>query len=447
MSKLEELKDNGEELEKVQLKEDVDDTLSRNVDFFSKIKFYIFIICFAVFFINLLLMIFLGPSYISHVEIPFDFQTSDDTQRAKHFNFDFNHMHFFQDFLTLDLQYQTSDAVNLKVDSTMTGFYTMFMNLKLQRRIETPQTQITAEFKNSSFSKKIRIFDSPIVDFNKFKSILTIKIPKQYKNIYGTFVWSYADASHSLIQILIRIILFIASLFISIMFLLSDVSLKKSHYTTRMMFYMNIALIFGSDPFYILTYFTEANGIKIYDAIVAQILVMITLFVSCVSMDEYTNQKTLLLKFIPFILGIIFYSASSIYSICITSNDPIKAMNNVGIGLSCAKIGFIVFYISMFISSSIKFHPEIKKEKTVLVTMGALNLSMVILSEIFGLNNEYITGHYFIQFYSIVSSGLYIIFFNYLNWPVDKTMLNLEQADEEKGEDDIIVDGLATELL
>ncbi|KAH0785125.1 hypothetical protein GPJ56_011071 [Histomonas meleagridis] len=395
---------------------------------------------------------FLGPSYTDSLEIPFRLDNEDMFSHSQRFSIDISELHFFHDFFAIDMLFNSgcNEIMQFKISAYFYSF--MLLGTRLEEKQEMPTREFTIVFSNTSTSNKIRLFKEDLIHFDHMSAFVTIRTPDHIPYIPVKFILTYADPAFSLFQVFIRLVVFVISLVIYISLLLSDFSLKKSHISQKLMFYLDLIAIFASDPLYILEYFVESDFLKIIDSILSQLLIVATLFtaISMLKMRDVAYEDVtfswLLNQFIPFGLAFLILSSSSIYSISLSSRYYVSK-ENIQTIFSILKAVLMTVYLIAFVIESIRFKSETAEEKLLLTSFGGLTFAVMVISEVKTMLSEYFGNHYILQFYSIIATGIYVFFFNYINWPVDLSKLTLEKEDEQKGEDEVVNEGLAEQLL
>ncbi|KAH0789166.1 hypothetical protein GPJ56_006919 [Histomonas meleagridis] len=326
------------------------------------------------------------------------------------------------------------------------------MDARLEEKFEMPTKELTVYFNNSRTSDKIRIFEEGLVHFDRMSAFLTIRVPDHIRNIPTEFILSYADPAFSLFQVFIRFVLFVISFIIFISLLLSDFSVKESHISMKLMFYLDLIAIVASNPLYILEYFVESNFLKIVDTTLVQFLVVAVLFTAISIMEMRDNAyedlklSWVLKRFIPFGLGFLVFTASSVYSILFSGIEG-NMDDSMVKSFSITKVVLLLVYIVAFVFVSIRFKSEFAEEKVLVTVLGCLMFTVITVSEIRTIFSESYGNHHILLLYSLIGAEVYTFFFNYINWPVDMSKLSLEKEDDQKNPEDIVNEGLAEQLV
>jgi hypothetical protein len=91
----------------------------------------------------------------------------------------------------------------------------------------------------------------------------------QLPAIQGTFELFYGNSVHSSMQLFVKFIIFILSLFAGVRLLVSDLSL---HINIRLMFFLDVILAIARSPIYSMSFFTRWRMIRRFDSLIALLL-------------------------------------------------------------------------------------------------------------------------------------------------------------------------------
>lgn len=412
--------------------------IGRRIEAMSRRQIFSTVTIYGVCSVLILLALIFGPSYYVSQSMRFqpELSTASSTRRYK---FDFYGLHFFNDFLTCELilnkksaqipeEYKAGFNISLYFISTMT------LGSRTVSEINQPIQHVAVTFPDGEESQRIRVFSTGIVKFDKLKGYVTIKFP-QHVILGGEFVWIFADPAHSLVQLFLRIIFFIIGIIVFIRLLLSDFDFHHSHIGMRLMFVLDILLVVGSDPFYILTYFSDSYIIKLYDCIVSIFLlisVAFTAFAVLLMTGLIHRDITfiwILIRFIPFLIAFLVFASSSGYAVLRVDKDPISKLNIVTKILDIIRMSLIGVYAICLIYGGIVFHSDVPDEKPAFIVMSILFFCVTLTSELMNTLEPFLGSDFAIQIFSLFSSAVYILFFNFLNWPIDSSMINRKEVD------------------
>lgn len=420
------------------INDDDSSVLGRRIEWMNSGGILVAIIMFAIINVFVILALIFGPPYYVSQKMVYN-QTQND-YFSRRFSFDFHGLNYFNDFLTLDVYFNRSLNPTFQNYNLTVLFYgSMMIGSRMYEKLKSQTLEFPVSFENGSMiSDKYRIFASGVVKFDTFHSLITLN---QYQGLLmpGVFEWSFADPSHSLVQVFIRLLFFVLSLTTLIKLILSDFSVKKSHVTMKMMFILDILLVLASDPFYILSYFSASPLFKLIDSIMCMFLLVTAAYVALSSllMSNVTHEDVsrfwLSIRYLPFFLAFCLFAFSSIYSISKVNKDPLHKTDDTLKFISYAKIGFALLYLASLVYASFTFHSDILYEKPVYSFLALILFGSVITSEFYNALDPYLGTDAAIQTFAFSSIATYVLFYNYFNWPSDSTIAP-DQEVQDMGE-------------
>ena len=413
--------------------------ISRRIEWLTPKQTLITIILYAICNIIVIIGLIFGPSYFTTQKMKFDSKLGEYSSRR--FSFDFDGLSYFNDFLTLDLYFNRTKYINLPyINFTYFVHANLMLGSKNNEKFQIKSKSLITKFPlNSEISDKIRIFSKGIIKFDSLNALVTLSHPDGYA-LSGFFEWNFADPSHSMVQIFIRGLFFLISLIILINLLISDFSVKKCHVSTKMMFYLDIILIFASDPLYILSFFTSSPVFKLIDSILCLFLLFTTTFValSVLLMSKLTysdiSQFWLSLRYIPFFIAFCLFAISSIYSAIMVDKDPLQKSSKFINIIGYSKLIFVAIYILSLIIASFIFKTDTSNEKPAYSFMSLIMIFSILISEFYNTLDPYLGTDSAIQTFTFVSVSIYVFFFNYINWPTDNLSVNNNDDQEENNQ-------------
>ena len=364
-----------------------------------------------------------------------DASTESATRRYK---FEFTGLHFFNDFLACEMILnKTGFDVNQNEFNISVYFSsTMTFGSRTVDEYTQPVRSVAVKIdENSALSQRIRVFSTGIVKFDQLKGFITIKFP-QNMVMGGEFIWSFADPAHSMVQLFLRFVFCILGIVIFIRLLLSDFDFNHSHIAMRLMFILDILLIIGSDPLYILTYFSDTYAIKLYDSLVGLLLLVFVAFTAFVVFlmsglkHRDVSFKWIFVRFIPFLIAFIFFVASSGYAIMQVDDDPLSQIDSISTGLDTTRMIIIGIYFICLIYGLCVFQREVPNDK-IFVIMSMVFFILIFSSELMNTIQPFLGSDFAIQIFTLAACTNHIIFFNFFNWPIDSSIiLHNEMSDE-----------------
>lgn len=420
---------------------DENPSIGRRIEAMSRMQTYSVVALYGFCSICLISFLLFGPKYYVSTKIPFECKNSSSSN-IRRYVFDFTNLHYFNDFLTIDFAIdKTDDLVSKPLNLSLSHFSVTTLGTH-QKKYQTKPSTYSINFQNNSASSyQIPILSFGAVKFEKINIVVTMKIPFPV-NFHGNIIASFADPAHSVVQIFLRFVFCILGTFVFIRLLLSDFELKNSYIAMRLIFYMDIAMIIGSNPLYILTYFTESPFIKFFDVAVGlfmMIFVAFTAFVVLLMKEQKHHDVSsvwLLCRFFPFFVAYLVFTFSSGYAVMSVDENPLSKINKITKALDTTKMVLVGIYILSFLYAAFTYKSDIPNEKQALVVMGFVMICTTISSELMNALEPFLGSDFAIQIFSFLSVSTYTLFFNFINWPVDSADILRDEIGDtnEKGE-------------
>lgn len=418
--------------------------LSRRIEFFNKKQTLCTIFLYALCNIAIILCLVFGPPY--YVSQKIDFSGKQDASATSRFSFDFTGLHFFNSFLTLDLKLNRTILEPVAPFNVTVFFHaTTFMGTKILNKPQAQTISAPVEFQNGSLmSDGIRLFTQNVIKFNTIHANVGIKQPDGIF-LPGIFEWNFADPSHSIIQIFLRLTIFIIALISFIRLLLSDFNLKTSHISMRFMFYLDILLIISSNPLYLLAFFTASPFFRLFDSLVNLFLAINTAYVALsmlmMRFSTYRDAPKLLLRltYIAFLVGFALFATKATYDVMTVSADPLAgwdgfltAVGRVSRGLAIAELAVGGVYLLALLVAAVLYKTDIPNEKPALALMG-LTLVISVMSAVAYGALEPLAGVVgtAAETATLLAVAAYVLFFNFINWPVEEMIIQPEDDGAE----------------
>lgn len=412
--------------------------LNRAIDSITRKKSNQTIITFAISQISFLCIMFLFTSTVTKYVFKFDASSNPDQVSSRRFVFNFSGLHFFHEFLALDLAFYNDGKINSPFNVTSYSLSNMYFGNRLDSRIEIPTKSTTLSFtEGQEVSSHIRIFSSKLIHYSDLESSVFFKTSPPTVNLNGVFIWSYSDPAYSIVLVFLRFLFFIIGLIVLIRFLLSRFDIKYSHASIRLAFYLILFIIICSDPLYILTYFAESYTFKIIDTVLSLSMLFVALFGAYFSLMTNELKHTDVHKswigihVIPYLIGFGVFAASSLYANFVTINDPFAFNIKVIYSFSGAEIFCLIVYLVLIIIRGISFTSEAPNERFIAFQMSIIMMVVIFFVEFIALINKIPNKN----IYLLIPSIIYALFFIFLNWPVDTTSKNNGDMITENPED------------
>ena len=407
----------------------------------------------AMFFVTnlfILCMLFFGPSLI--VVRPYKFDApANQAIRSKRFTFEMTGFHVFHSFVAVDLMFER--AANEVVDpfNVSISVYTV-TNIHATKEDNAAPTLLwnNIGFEGDSLtSDRYRIYVTNLVDFVDIHCWVAMKYHLVPNSILprGRFEWYYGDPAHAVLQVFLRFVLFVLGLLVLVRLLMSDFSLKHSHISMRIMFFLDVCLIVASNPLYILTFFASDKTFRVVDSLLANFLAHCCLFTAfaILVMGNLIHRDVsfswIVIRFIPFGLSFLVMASALIYYHSLLEADPLGQTTNVSFFFIVVKeIVYAIYFTGYVIASVDIFKAETVNEKTIMVSLGLGFFLSMCLSEAASTLVGYVELQFANQIFNLLVMGSYIMFFNYVNWPTDKSAAVQEDEQKTTGNDALIND-------
>lgn len=432
------------------LAQEAESFLNRAIDSITKKKSTQTILTFTISQLSFLCLMFLFTSSVTKEVFRFNSVSNPELGTNRRFVFNFSGLHFFHEFLALDLAFFNDGKTNFPFNVTSYSLSNMYFGNRLDSRIEIPTKSTELSFSDGqSVSSHIRIFSSKLIHYSDLESTVFFKTSPPSVNLDGEFIWSYSDPAYSIVLVFLRFQFFVVSLIVFIRFLLSRFDIKYSHASIKFAFYLILLVIICSDPLYILTYFAESYTFKIVDTFLSLSMLFFALF--CAYFSLMTNElkhtdvhkSWIMIHVLPYLIGFGIFTISSLYANFVTINDPFAFNIKVIYSFAGAEIFCLTFYLILIIIRGVSFISEAPNEKYIAFPMSIIMMVIIFLVEFIALINKIPNKN----IYLLIPSNIYALFFIYLNWPVDSTNKNTGDIITENPEDSQIPEeSLASQL-
>ncbi|OHT05756.1 hypothetical protein TRFO_26426 [Tritrichomonas foetus] len=443
-------KETEENLVSLGLAPEGDSFLNRVIDSISYNKGVIILASFSISQLILLIIMYAFTSSITTEVMPFNAIVPPlPISRTRRFGFNFTGLHFFHDFLTLDLSFKNDGSIKSAFNVSSYFMATMYIGNRLESRIEYPTKHSTVEFEQGEdWSNQVRIFASNFVHYTDIHSQVYFKTEPSTINLEGQFTWSFSDPSFSIVLVFLRFLFFVIGIIILLKLLISNFDIKNSHPGIKFALCIDLFIILCSDPLYILTYFSESNSFKIIDSILSLIIIFVVFFACLFSLmiDDLTHTEVsnawLSLRIIPFLIGFLVFCFTSIFTVSVTLKDPHAMRSSLMKMLNGLEMLVICIYIVFVILRGSKFASEAPNEKFVSFSMAILMLVFAQFIEVIATFNKVANKTIYMNF----AATIFALFFIYLNWPVDSVKDTMNAISENPDENGTIQEPLSAQL-
>lgn len=396
----------------------------RKYDAMSKKQKYHFLLLFSI--VNILFFIshkYGPPSY--HIEtIPFE--KSIAVSNTRKFLLNIGEFNFLNDFITFDMVFMKNynEEENSFVDVSLTIKSIKGKRSEVLYFENSKQYQIKFT-KESNISNKIRLYSRGIIDFVHLDSDLVMKFSRENDNeeslqYSGAFLLSYTDASHTIIEALIRLIFFIFSIIWVICLNSVDYSKTSTPLQLKLVYYILILVIIASNPFYVLSYFTESPYIPFMDSFFAILLIFSAFSMTLIILDSSHEDpskittKWLLRESSPFIVMSLFFLFNE-YSIHFSDDNDAVLLEL----FKFARVLGISFCYIVIVVSTFLFKTKTLLEKGIIISMIIITLVTAMMLECIESIEPLISSNHAIQIFTFASVSTYVFFLAFFYLPVD----------------------------
>jgi hypothetical protein len=388
----------------------------------------------------ILAIFFFGPPYISSRVQDFEFPCSNlndscpNVASSKRFIFECTNLQVFHSFLALDLVLFKA-TTSISVDPfNVTVSFASSQNVKgahTGHPVSFPSRSFRVVFpKGSRESEHHRVFETSVVDYRD----LHVWISVYYSDLHvvdritgGEFYWFHGEPSHSVVHVFLRFVMFVLGLFVFVRLLVSNFNMESIHISVKLMFFLDSLLVLGSNPLYILTFFSSSNGLRLFDSLLGLFLLVAALFTAFALMimtglsHKDVSISWILVRFIPFaVVGLIFAAGLMSYHSLIKA-DPLAETLHVSKLFALAREIALVLYLIAYVIAAILTAPrEIANERSAVIPLGIVFFVAISIIDGASARGQYAELKFANQIYSLLSIGTYILFFNFFNWPVNR---------------------------
>ena len=410
----------------------------RRIEWMSKNQAFYTIILYAICCVTIILCIIFGPPYFVSQKI--EFQEKLDKIGTHRFSFDFTGLQYFNDFLTLDVFFNRSQFEGVSNEYNLSFFCHASLNsgnVLVDKGDPTSRTALVQFASNDAdISEKVRLFAKGVINFDALHSLVMFKSPEAI-SLPRFFQWTFADPAHSIVEIFLRIVIFVITFIVFIRLFLSDFSFKKSPISMKMMFILDILLIFGADPLFLLSFFTDSPFFSLFDNFFSAFLLTNTFFVALVVLlmrdivHKDVSKIWLLIHYIPFLAVFLLLYITSSVSIMEVNEDPLQKITPFIKGLTITKMVIVGIYVVALAYGIFTYKTDVPNEKPAYSIMAIILLLTVLVAELYSLTDPYLNTDKSLQTFSFLAVATYILFFNFINWPTDASNAGDMEASKE----------------
>ncbi|OHS98084.1 hypothetical protein TRFO_35547 [Tritrichomonas foetus] len=398
--------------------------LIRRIDGMSSHRKYYMLL---FFFLANLVFIFsniFGPPFFHSETIPFDKNSAISNTRK--FVIKIGDFNFLNDFIAIDLilmRQFASEEISVIIESAMTIL--SHKGKRYETLYQSPSIRYNTTFPHlSTVSNKIRLYTRSIVDFVFLESNIVLKFPTS-ETLSGVFVITYNDTTHSIIEVLIRLIFFFAG--IGSFFYLFSIDKKSVSNPMQLQIiqFLIMLLIISSNPLYVLAYFTESLVFSLFDVSVSIIFILAVAASFSIILDMSHTRKEritpfwIFIEILPFLVTAFLYLSNEYITHYLMYKNEDSSGNSMILSILrylrsiAAAVCFIIIMISMALSYSIN-----KQETKIYIFMVLLTFIICFIFETYGSISHIVPSAHEIQIFTFASVATFLFFFAYMNWPI-----------------------------
>jgi hypothetical protein len=400
-------------------------SLTRAIDVLPRHRVYFFLGIYLIAHVGYLLALLVGPPVYHRDFVNFD--AMNPTLPAHKVNIRAGNFNFLNDFVTLDL-------LLLRDSDQSPAQHELGTSLVVKghkgSRIETLYAQNPAQVwltfdRDSGVSKKIRLFSRAVVDFIGLDMEVILKFPERLA-LSGVFIVSYIDSSHTILELLVRLIFF----FVAVTVLVYMIPMKKSTspFQLRILTFLVGLIVIASNPLIILSYFTDSIFLPLVDA-AAGLALVLGVSAGLLLICEASHGKDVPIATAwPFAIAGAMYFLNSFLSQVFGATAANSAFMQL---LSYARSIVAAGCFLRVVVSLVAFQSEIKFEKTVMVALASVSFAVGLVCELFLVAEPLIASSHEVQIFTFASVSTFVLFLVKLYWPVDASQF----VDPDAGDD------------
>jgi hypothetical protein len=325
---------------------------------------------------------------------------------------------FLNDFVAVDAVFLRTRILKL---AEFPVTFSMIVKSRRGHRVETIFAEELSHRSihftpGASYSSRDQLWSHPIVDFVRLDFDVTFKFADPADTLAGLFVLSFMDTAHSLIELLVRLMVFFTGLAVLVYLVPLEKNRSPAAFQLRILTGLAGLVVVGSNPLYILSYFTESTILPTVDASVAIFLILATA-VGFVVILETSRTKPdrmdlnwLVIQASPFFLtGFLYFTNIFFRSIQSSALRVLGFMKAAG-ATSC---------LLRTVIALMAFRPERPIEKMAMIGMISVSFLVSLVSELYTVVEPYIASTHEVQTFTFASVATFVFFMIRFYWPVD----------------------------
>lgn len=391
--------------------------------------FALFALCASV----VLIAYCVGPSYM--VLINHDIELTKVNSSNRVFRFELDNLHFLNRFVTLDLSFKKFDP---SVVNTTFQIATSVHTFDKNGIVSDEHSQLapyTLNFDETlKYSDTLRVFSSELVNFGKIETHITVKFTDEHP-LPARFQWATADKAHTVISLCIRFLFGAIAVICLVQFSSLKIEVKSASSGIQCTFMLLVVLAVASNPLVILDYFSDSIFFGLLDAFLSQLLFTVCCYIGFVHLvlgdrkNESMGKGFYISYGVAFNCMFVVMFTHSAYSTFQLRRDPVISIDMPYRWLGAFKFMMMFAYIPIAIIVAFARKGEVKDDQFIHVLMVCLYVGLTAITEGAVPVDRLLGTNTALQIYSLAAAGVYVLFFTYLNWPVERTVA-YEQSDD-----------------
>jgi hypothetical protein len=261
-----------------------------------------------------------------------------------------------------------------------------------------------------------------MIDFDSLHASLKLTFRDRF--LPGVFEWSYADSSLTMMNVLLRFIVFAITAITFAKLHLAPVAFGSYPVSLRLAYFLDAVLLVASDPANVASFFMRNSYFRYFNSITLVLLLAAASFSAVIVL--LTNEQKhaditsawLLVRAVPFLLAFVVFAGGSIFSEVQIERDPLNQNSFITKFLLYAKLGLFVLTGVPLCIGFLTFKTEVPNERPLFTIFALILLIVVVASEFHGLNSPFVAGEPASQIMTLLCVSVYVFFFNIINWPL-----------------------------
>jgi hypothetical protein len=188
-------------------------------------------------------------------------------------------------------------------------------------------------------------------------------------------------------------------------------------------------VVIGSNPLYVLSYFTESSLLPTMDAVVS-IIVIVSVAVACVVFLDRSHADQIdlnwhLIRAAPFVVTGVLFVVTVIFRGITTSASRVLVYMKAAGATAC----FLRIVIAL-----LTYRPERQIRSVVMATMFSITFIVCLVSEVFCVVEPYIASSHEVHIFTFASVATYVFFLVRFYWPADPSQCPADELSSSEND-------------